>query len=736
MKKINILLTFLFVVTALPFVLTARSINANILPVGSTSFYSDSTDVAAADTLSVVADSAMSVVDSISTAVDSAVVAVNDSISAAVESVAASVTDSITSVVDSIAIATVDSISAIVDSTTVVSADSISAVIDSVAVTATDSVSSVVDSVMPVLPDSTSLVDSAAVADTLSALVDSVSIAAVDSIAVDSIPVDSISVAAADSLSKSAVDSVAVVDTDTICIPRTIAASERRYFKHRPMSQEDKQMLTTYYKEILSVGNQGELYLKAYEPWREVFVADTNRSLDLYIDGVGIITSCIANDTTQHRYDRLSQYKWELMELYDMAVADIENLNSQLDKVRSKDTLSVAKFRGQQIAYYRRLTQYDSIFNSTHHNVLNSENEQYWEDVIFKDSTHMLYLYPRYRELLQSDDNNLNMAHIAHFAKMVYFKIIIDNRNLGSSRAKEYYTSDKDLINARVPGILSSASTVEKLSNGLTVAEYYAGLADNASGTLLQGESAFISSDDYGRLEEYYVQRLDKDGNKVWQEILSSALSRSTTSELYYQALVHKYIGDQAEFIEESGPTFDLALKIARYAQGMNKYGDAIKYYDLAFLEMEFYELTPFEQAQWYLRMVQVMQDAKQSGQRCYVYVKKAMDACPEYPEPYYIEATLFSKAVAKVTGFNKEFSYVVLYNLYAKVKSVIEALGNISDTNVVTRLDINDIENSMRVYRGHFPSTEEVFMRGLQGKEHTLKVLGKTYKAKVQTRD
>ena len=728
MKKINILLTFLFVVTALPFVLTARSINANILPVDSTAFYADSTDVAAADTLSVVADSAMSVVDSLSTAVDSAVVAVNDSVSAAVGSIAATAADSISSVVDSIAMATVDSIAAVVDSAAVVSADSISAVVDSVAIVAADSISSAVDSVMPVLSDSTSLVDSAAVAvaDTLSALVDSVSVAAVDSIPV----------AATDSLSKAAVDSVAVVDSDTICIPRTVAASEVRYFKHRPMSQDDKQMLTTYYKEILSVGNQGELYLKAYEPWREVFVADTNRSLDLYIDGVGIITSCIANDTAQHRYDRLSQFKWKLMELYDMAVADIENLNSQLDKARSKDTLSVAKFRGQQIAYYRRLTQYDSIFNSTHHNVLNSENEQYWEDVIFKDSTHMLYLYPRYRELLQSDDNNLNMAHIAHFAKMVYFKIIIDNRNLGSSRAKEYYTSDKDLINTRVPGILSSASTVEKLSNGLTVAEYYAGLADGASGTLLQGESAFISSDDYGRLEEYYVQRLEKDGNKVWQEILSSALSRSTTSELYYQALVHKYIGDQAEFIEESGPTFDLALKIARYAQGMSKYGDAIKYYDLAFLEMEFYELTAFEQAQWYLRMVQVMQDAKQSGQRCYAYVKKAMDACPEYPEPYYVEASLFSKAVAKATGFNKEFSYVILYNLYAKVKSVIEALGNISDTNVVTRLDIKDIENSMRMYKGHFPSSEEVFMRGLQGKEHSLKALGKTYKAKVLTRD
>ena len=569
-----------------------------------------------------------------------------------------------------------------------------------------------------------------AAADSVSVAVDSASVAA-DSVAVAA---DSLSVAAVDSVPVAVVDSItatadsAAVEAAIVVIPSTIdSTAQLRYLKYRPAAPEDKRMLVSYYKNILFKGaNQGESYIKAFEPWREAFVADTNRSVDLYIDGVGIIAGCIACDTAQHNYGRMSELKWTLMELYDLAAADVDKLNAQLDKERNSDTLSVAKIRAQQMMYYRRYTQYDSIFNSTHHNVLNADNEKYWEDVIFKDSVHLSYMYPRYRDILVSNDDNLSVTHISHYAKIVYFKIIFDNRNLGVSRSKELFVADKDLINSRVPGIVARADDKEILSNGKTQADYYAGLAEGLSSTLLMAESAFISGDDYVSLESYYRQRLLKDGNKVWQDILESSLAnchrQGYWSKLYMEAMIYKYNNEYPEFIKESGPTYELAIRIADYAMELKESKAAMTYYDAAFAIPDFKDKSAYVQARAYLRMSQVMYNAGQGHSKCYSYVKKGIDVCPEYPELYVMEAILLNDYLIKYQknlltyndgSFRFRTSFIAVYELYSEAIRRADALSSIGDAEVTTSINKEAIRNAMSKLEYNFPEENDIFQRG-----------------------
>ncbi|MBR5893331.1 MAG: hypothetical protein IKZ37_06840 [Bacteroidaceae bacterium] len=555
--------------------------------------------------------------------------------------------------------------------------------------------------------------------------VDSTTVTDSVAVATDSITVAKVGISVATDSIAATADSVAV-ETAVVAIPPTVDnGAEPRYLKYRPAAPEDKRMLVSYYKNILLKGaNQGESYIKAFEPWREAFVADTNRSVDLYIDGVGIIAGCIACDTASHNYGRLSELKWTLMELYDLATADVDKLNAQLNKEKNSDTLSVAKIRAQQMMYYRRYTQYDSIFNSAHHNVVNSDNEKYWEDVIFKDSLHLSYMYPRYREILLSNDDNLSVAHISHYAKIVYFKIKFD-KNLGVTRSKELFQADKNLINSRVPGIVARADDKEIMPNGKTVADYYAGLAEGVSSTLLLGESAFISGDDYVTLEAYYIQRLDKDGNKVWQDILESSLANSHKqgywSKLYMDAMIHKYKNDYPEYIKESGPTYELAIRIADYAMELKETKAAMTYYDAAFATPDFKEKSAYVQARSYLRMSQVMFNAGQGHSKCYSYVKKGIDVCPEYPDLYVMEAILLNDYLIKYQKqlltyndgpFRFRVSFIAVYELYEKALVCAEALTSKGDTEMTTSINKEATRNAMSKLEYNFPEETDISMR------------------------
>ena len=184
---------------------------------------------------------------------------------------------------------------------------------------------------------------------------------------------DSLSVVAPDTTLAVADTTVAVADTiqvDSVALKNIIPDSlivgympERtswKYFEVKERTDADVAKLKTLYKKALAEHNGA---LNAYDGWKVAFNSTNDRTLDMYLDGARMILSRYCADTLNHRYDRLSEHRDELMELYDLAIHNLDKLNAQLDMSKVKDTLSVAKFRSRQLRYYRDITVLDSIYN-------------------------------------------------------------------------------------------------------------------------------------------------------------------------------------------------------------------------------------------------------------------------------------------------------------------------------------------------------------------------------------
>ncbi len=604
-----------------------------------------------------------------------------------------------------------------------------------------------------ILPDTIeNVTDSVAVA-VDSAVVTDLSVIASDSLAVPSdsllsvsdslaVPADSL-MAASDSLAMPkdslASDTLQATTAQQHKIITEILASRSTYDEtlktplsvYKKIPERDRALLMSYYKNIIKVDQSGDAYVKAYIPWREVFMSipGAQKTLDLYIDGVGIIIGNIDSDTLHHNAERIHPLTEDLMELYNLAVKNVDALNSQIDFTRTKDSITVAKLRAQQVRHYRNFFNLDSIFHSSHHNVVSDENEQFWENFMFKDSSQIEIMYPWYLEIIGSSDEDVDITHIAHFAKLLHFKAAKESKKISGAVAKENFLRDRALAEAKANILLANADPtyIVDEKRGISQKDYYASQFRGIENTFNQTSGGFIASNDYAALEKLFKERLDKEGPAVWDEILVSGLQHSDSSELYIQALLNKY---QVE------PSFDLAIKIAGRAGKLDKYkGNALSYYEMAFQQPEFYDLSNFRQAQLYLGMVGTMMKAGRSGAACMKYVELAKETCPEYPEIYMIEAQLFQRAAGGISDyFTYCFSYCVLYDLYANVKKRVQDLQSMGETEVKTTLIVEDIEKTMAGCSGNFPPKDEVFMRGLDGKQHAIKILGRTYKAIVRS--
>lgn len=514
------------------------------------------------------------------------------------------------------------------------------------------------------------------------------------------------SVCAVDSLMQNV--SADSVKTDTLAVrPDSLpSVPAKHYFDVVSHSNRNKGLLVSYYKSIISADNSGETYAKAYTPWKEAFVADEDRSLELFVDGIGIIVGNLKNDTTMRRYDRIGRWRGEMMELYDIAVKDIDRLNGTIDTEKTKGGLTLAKLRAQQLRYYREFWELDSICNSSHHNVFNEENAKYWEDVMFKDSMQVKILYPLYKDIVMSDDADVDMAAVAHFSKLLYFKIT-DDLAYGKAYAKDNYMSDRELTVSKGEEILSATKPDDKMSNGMPRLEYYRGLMGTVMSALNESDSRFIDGDDYAGLEKHFQARIaNKEGDKVWEDILNSTLARSDSSELYWQALANKYISE---------PSYDTALKIAERSRGkLKKYGDAIKYLKLAMEYPEFEQEEPFVKAQTCVKLVQTQEKLKVPAMERYEWLSKAIGYCPDYPEPYYYIAGLIENVnLGKANKLYKHFLFCIAYDKYEEAMEKVVKLKKSGDTKIDSRLTSDMIKKRQNYCAENFPSVNDVFMGG-----------------------
>lgn len=573
-------------------------------------------------------------------------------------------------------------------------------------------------------------------------------VAVVDTLAADSIVKGTLAVAvdsvAADSLMT--VTDTLSVDTVTKAVPvnkseviTNVLASRETYNLSwnvplsvlNKISDKDRALLISYYKNIIKADHSPEAYVKAYSPWREAFMGSSDRSLDLYTDGVGIIIANIDADTLHHEVDRIGILAKDLMELYDLAVKNVDKLNAQIDFTKTKDSITVAKLRAQQVSYFRRFFEIDSIVHAAHHNTFNAENELYWENFMFKDSTQMNILYPWYLEILSSPDTDVNIMHVAHFAKLLDYKFIKDNK-ISLEYAKENFTRDRELAEAKAIVLLENADPfkiVDKNRN-LNQKDYYASQFKGIKSTLDKTQSRVIAIDDYASYEKLFAERLKNEGPKMWPEILNSPLSKYTSSELYWNALVHKYNNnEQAEFIPDAGPSYELARQIAELSLKQGKYKEALNYTDYAMAFPEFDAETDFKKAQTYMIIVQTYDKVGGYTRERMKYIKKAMEICPDYPEPYYYEASaIFNVSLGNKASQEAKFAkYWIAYDRYELAKSKLTALS--PGTDIETKLTVEIINNAQVACRNRFPDTMTFFQLGWkEGTPKTLSLAFGTY--------
>ncbi len=432
-----------------------------------------------------------------------------------------------------------------------------------------------------------------------------------DSLATDSLAMDSL---AKDSLAKNTLlnDSLLRDSLAMDSLAKTIFNKEKRVYVHfseKPKADPDQKkiqgFIALYKKNMAEMKSDG--YIAAYTPWKGSFEGCSRRTLDMYMDGIGILMNLINIDTLEHRYDRLTERREQILELYDLAVDNIDDLNAQIDRKRTKDTLSVAKLRATQLSKYKDCWVLDSSYNTkdTTKNIkywkdkAKVENiERYWRDTIFaSDHANAEIFYPRLKELVYSKDNNIgNQGYLYHVYYSGYYalkfaRIINSHREKNSNFVNKYLKpeidSTKKFVMKRyedykevLPTLISKSNihynTIIKNSTNFT-----AKISDNLS----KLDGAFMAGNDYEGWDKKFIKEIEDAGGigNISREKTDEIIKRLSKAKDFYvscfQALHRKWSEDNS---------FENTLAFADYAFRCEKYGDAYKRYDEIHKNMQF----------------------------------------------------------------------------------------------------------------------------------------------------
>lgn len=543
---------------------------------------------------------------------------------------------------------------------------------------------------------------------------------------------DTLSVAVPDTALVAADTTVAVADSvlvDSMALTKIIPDSlvvgyipprtSWKYFNVQERSDEDVAKLKTLYKKTLAEHNGA---LNAYDGWKVAFNSTNDRTLDMYLDGARMILSRYCADTLNHRYDRLSEHRDELMELYDLAIHNLDKLNAQLDMSKVKDTLSVAKFRSRQLRYYRDITVLDSIYNGDSINRCMPKDTLM--NIINNDITHLRFMYPRYKEIVTSTDMNVDMVDIAMFAILSDIRIVRDRETgLKQSVRKANFEQDCELVHKRVDELLAyiedPASIIYKddiYKDDVTIGRWFNSQLRPIDEALRYGEGRFIDVNNFEALEVYWAEKFQKEGD--YDAVINGPLERHKKSETYIQALRLKY---------DVEPSYDLAIKI--FERSLTKseqhnlndvnFKDAISYLERAFKFPDFAQQSSFTQAKYYLNMMKLQLSAKRTKSAT-TYLNKAKKACAGYPDVYYYEATLLSERNFGASEYVTGIKFCAVYDLYALALKKIKELEANPNSEITTALTEEDVKAQMSWCEMNFMSQGEAFANGIyeSGKE------------------
>ena len=491
------------------------------------------------------------------------------------------------------------------------------------------------------------------------------------------------------------------------------------------MTVKSRDALISLYKRELGNDISAENYSRAYSHWRKAFCARPDRYLVQYLDGIAILNASIAADTIQKRYDRLKLYSEELMDLFELAIINIDSLNAQ---IAGEDTLTIAKLRAQQIEYFRTNWQMDTVFRSpvadnNNRKLVNNTNwisyiEQNgqkdsikWDEELFRDKTMNVRLYNMSRDIVTSDDDFVEMKDVDVYTQAMFFKFRMDSARVGLQGAKSAFYADTTLTLEKARRVLAALTPEQMQANrGINAVNFQRAINERFSFM-----SAWVVDEgDVDRLVEIYRRRWNTEGDDIVDVILGNktfATSRDNAAamELYYDALKNK---------NEREPSFDLMSNIISRAQRLKKYNDVVSYSQKAFVEPEFFDLSGYEQARMYIDVYVAYTNLKGSIRQRYPYIEKAIQSCPEFSDAYYYKADLAFGASKKVG-----LSFCVAYDLYAEAKQKRMALGDNSEMK--TAYSAEKIQERMNQCVKYFPEYDDEFMKGTFGSGDSVSKIG-----------
>lgn len=549
--------------------------------------------------------------------------------------------------------------------------------------------------------DSTAVAQSVAVADS-TAVAQAVAVA--DSAAIAQMP-DSIK-QAGDSIQA---EVVAVMDTLEILNPYLAQAKgKRNHFVTEPLPADEYSACYKFYKEHLA---KGELFI-AYDSWRKIFKSSENRNITLFNDGVPVIMGKLANDTAMQVYGNIKKYREEVVELYEIAIENIDKLNEQIDYSRGGKPITTAELRSQQLFHYDNLLVMDSIFSRNHHNNYNSNDDRkYWTEAIFKDSTEVYKHYAWLREMIFSDEK-MKINQLVDFSVILNTKMNNDVKRLN---LKENIDLARFLADQMQPEKERCIEKMNELYDDVNYGPFSAVMHTNFAAA-----EEFVV-DDPAKLEAMYRQTIAEGGytQEIITKILSSGPLKNAGSPLYLEALEQKYLKEPSYASALS--LSDSYLKIAARTNSNSDYSKALTYYQKTFDYPEFEAKSDYEKARYYVHFATLYLKLNKRND-AYKCCETAIELAPEYPRSYAIIANMVAEYPLK----NREqvayyARFIVAYEYIQKALAKVEELKNI---NSEAKADIAEItlKQYAASYRANFIPIEFAFNRAIkEGDDYTL---------------
>lgn len=550
----------------------------------------------------------------------------------------------------------------------------------------------------------------------------------------------------ADSLNRAVATADSVIQAkpsiDSLAIPAILnpykyedrSAGER--FAIKEVNAEDYSKCYAYYKDKLSQG----LMFEAYTPWKLLFAGGEKRSLSLYNDGVPIILGCLANDTVQGNYDNLPRYREEIEEIYNRAIENISDLNSQIDFSKGGDSLTVAELRSQQLYYYYNLMVMDSMASHDHHNnYYNSDDYIYWKKNILEDSTNVYKLYDWLRDIVYADDNS-SVKHTSQYvdfsnicrAKAKYDIRKYDIANSSNPLQIEYIKLFK--VDADSNIAMCERKVREMLDQEDDLEEYtkIKNILGNLQNNFTEYASIYVVHSGSNEKVGFYEKRLEDNGG-VWSEELIDAVLRNlrgTGAPIYLDAARQKY---------QKSPSYDLAREIALgymklasntedKEEKKTNYNNAIVYYQNAFKFDDFLALDKIEQARDYVTVASIYLTNGRT-KNTFEYCEKARKVAPEFPNLYVVFAEAAKRipipAKAKNRKFLEHVKYLVAYDYLDAALQRRRAL-TAEQVTAMKAMDEASIKDNMAKCAVNFPEYETVFMLSYkEGDKYSLSITG-----------